>query len=244
MIFLHGWLHSGRVWKDIAEHFSSAFTTFEVDLPGFGKSSPIQPQNVTMTSYAEYIYHFINEVTNHTQKPVIVADSLSAILCLHILSNHKFKFRHLFLLGCPSDGLPNYIPALSKFIQLNWILRALRGLPDRVLKIFVKDLNVITLWNRSIDANPLIYSIKNVDPQSAHNLLAIMLEPYSPEINYPTSKITLLRGQYDRLAKPKTLEKLSAHLNDAPIIEIPDSGHSVMLENPLKLIECISNHLE
>lgn len=244
ILFLHGWLHSGVVWREVTDYFSSDYTTIEVDLPGFGKSSAIDSVDFSLTDYGEYLHHFISEVTHGKQKPIIVADSLSAILCLQILQEQNFRYRHLFLMGCPLDGLPFYISILSRTNSIKLFLPAVRCLPEWITTVFVKHLNFVTLWNRSINAKPLINSAKRADPRSAQNLLALISGPYKPITNNLTENITLIRGNHDRLVQIKTLKKLSSCLNNAPIIEIPHSGHSVMLENPLKLIECISNHLE
>ena len=243
MIFLHGWLHSGNVWQHVADHFSSHFKTIAVDLPGFGSSSPLDLQNISFSEYGTYLNKFITEITANSDEPVIIADSLSAILCLEMIKNNILKYHKLFLIGCPTDGLPFYIRLLAKSNSLRYLLPAVRILPDRAINLFIKHLNFITLWNRAIDSRPLIVSLRKADPNSAQVLLKSISNSYDLNALHYADNIIVLRGIKDQLVSRIASNKLCTALQYAAFFEISQSGHSVMLENPMELIDTVRNQL-
>lgn len=243
MIFLHGWLHSGIVWDQVADHFSSHFKTIVVDLPGFGSSSPLDLNSISFSEYATYVNKFITKISADSDAPIIIADSLSAILCLEMIKSNTLKYRKLFLLGCPVDGLPLYVRILGKSNSLHYLLSIIRIFPDWAINLFIKHLNFITLWNRKIDSRPLIESLKKADPITAQNLLMYISGSYNLNALVNAVNIIVIRGNKDHLVSRTASNKLYHTLQNASFFEITNSGHSIMLEKPMKLIVAINNQL-
>ena len=242
ILFFHGWLHSGRIWQSMLPMVAGGYRLIAPDLPGFGESDAITANENLFNQYCDLNLQILNNFTDRDNPPVIVADSLSAVVMLMLFSENELPCRHLVLLGCPSDGLPGVIKFLRKATPFSLLLRAAQRQPEAILRTSLRYGNFLTMKNRNGNLNPLIHAIKSADIESSITLLDTILGPMS-EFPPPTVPVTVLRGEFDRIVSRESSQKLAERLN-AEYLEIQRSGHTPMIEQPETLIRNLQRILE
>jgi len=211
------------------------------DLPGFGNSKPISKNGQALVQFSEVVYHFLLNVSENGKPPVIVADSLSAVVMLRLLSSKQLKYDKLFLLGCPANGLPGIVKGLRRFTPFHTLLTFAQHQPEKLLQFSLRYGNFLTMYNRSGDLAALIEAFKLADPESAVALFDAISEPMT-ETALTDISATVIRGKHDRIVTRDSSENLAILLG-ADYIEIEGSGHTPMIEKPKKLIQIILNQL-
>lgn len=214
---------------------------FAPDLPGFGNSEPISRNGQAFTSFSDTVYQLLKDFSKDGKEPVIIADSLSAVVMLQLFSCKKFRCQKLFLLGCPSDGLPTMIKEICKFTPFRMLLTFAQRQPKALIWFSLRYGNFITMYNRSGDLTYLIDAFKSADPVNAVALLDSILDPL-PEIAPIDVPLTIVRGKHDRIVTRKSSEKLAMKLN-AGYVEVEGAGHTPMIEKPDTLIQIIQKQL-
>lgn len=184
VILMHGWGQNIEMMAPIAEHLKSSFTVYNIDLPGFGKSS--LPKEISgVEEYTHMLKQFIN--INNISNPIIIAHSFGVrIALLYASENPVYK---LILTGGagirPKRGLKYYVrtyvyklgkialslPGLSKLkeqFQKNSGSEDYRALSGVMRDSFVKIVNLdltpvlknikaetLLVWGENDDATPL-----------------------------------------------------------------------------------------
>jgi len=241
IIFLHGWLHSGKIWDQMLPLAKSGYKLIAPDLPGFGDSEPISKNGQTFELFSEAVYQFLLDVSENDKPPVIIADSLSAVVMLQLLSSKQFQCEKVFLLGCPSNGLPGIVKVLRRFTPFQTLITFIQRQPKNLLRVSLRYGNFLTMYNRSGYLTALVEAFKSSDPYSAINLFDAILEPIS-ETTYTDIPATIIRGKHDRIVTRKSSEKLAVKLN-AGYVEVEGAGHTPMIEKPDTLIQVIQKQL-
>jgi len=153
--------------------------------------------------------------------------------------------RHLVLLGTPVDGLPAFVHRLRKTIPLKLLIDSFKVFPIGITQAMIRYGNHFTMHNRTVELGPLISGLRQADSDFSVRLFDDLMSPYEPrKIQNPENiPVTVLRGRHDKIVSAKSSRQL-AHLLDASYKEIPDSGHTPMLENPQALLSIIYDILE
>lgn len=233
IIFLHGWLHSGKIWRNMLPLTNHGYHLIAPDLPGFGKTR-IFSQKKNINIFSALTKKILDYFTKENDPPIIVADSLSAVVMLRVFVESHTDCSHLILLGCPSDGLPNVVKFLRKATPFSSFLGLLKRQHPSRLHTLVRHMNILTMKHRTGNLKPLIYALKSVDIQWSIVLIDAILYPLPdiPRLSMPT---TILRGEFDNIVSRKTSKVLSKKLR-ADYLEVKSSGHTPMIEQPEKLI--------
>ena len=79
VILIHGFPLNLNVWNSFAEKLSSSLQVVTVDLPGFGKSAPLQA-GFTLEDVASTVHSWVKE--QNYREPVIVGHSLGGYVTL------------------------------------------------------------------------------------------------------------------------------------------------------------------
>jgi len=90
VLFLHGWNHSRKIWASTISELEGQVTSVAVDLPGFGKSPPLPPQEVSLSNFSLLTAQIIQEaaqILDDRNLRTIVGDSLGALLILELLQD-------------------------------------------------------------------------------------------------------------------------------------------------------------
>ncbi len=184
VILMHGWGQNIEMMAPIAEHLKADFTVYNLDLPGFGKSS--SPKSVWgVPEYSEMLKKFIE--INKIENPIIIAHSFGVRVALFyaaknpvykmvltggagILPRRKLKYylkTYTYKLGKMVLSLPGLHKFKEKFQNrsgsadyqaLDGVMRAgFVRIVNLDLSPILKDVVAETLlvWGENDDATPL-----------------------------------------------------------------------------------------
>ena len=112
VVLLHGWGCSSESFHAIAQHLAPSFTVYNLDLPGFGQSTP-PPEPWDTGVYTQFIEAFLTE--QGIQQPILIAHSFGGRLSLQL--GAKKIPKKMVLTGCaglkPKRGLGYYVRVYS-----------------------------------------------------------------------------------------------------------------------------------
>jgi pimeloyl-ACP methyl ester carboxylesterase len=238
ILILHGWIASAAQWRQIIAGLPDGYTYLAVDLPGFGGSPPLPKEHINLVTYTEIISGLISSITESNKLYAIVGDSLGAILALRLLIAGRLNETHLFLCGCPSDGLPG-IFKLSRVRGLVALyLRAIQMLPPSIANPLIKICSLVTLKNvRHIDTQ-MLSDIRRTDPLTAELTAKELCNPIIDDI--PPQKIgdrcLIARGEKDIFVSAKSARALAERLG-GDYFEFKGTRHNPKIESESKFIK-------
>lgn len=247
LILIHGFGASIGHWRNNIPVLAAAgFRVFAVDLLGFGKSEkPLV--DYRMELWQEMLRDFC---AAHVQEPAIfVGNSIGALLCLMMLSNHPKLARGGVLLNA-AGGL-NHRPeelnlplrvVMGTFTKLvgsevigPFLFNRIRQKPRlrRTLHQVYRDRTAVT--DELID---LIYE-PACDPQAPKVFAKILTAPPGPRpeelLPQVTQPLLILWGEADPwtpITGAKLYRELAAQSEQVEFVPIPDTGHCPHDERP------------
>lgn len=242
ILFLHGWLHSSEIWSKLFKIIPKRFKLIALDLPGFGKSNPINHSKITIQTYSMILQQIVDKIKKTEKLYAVFGDSISGLLILNLLTRGEFNNTKILISGCPIDGLPSYLNIFRTNGLVKHTLRLLKKawfFKDIIIKYF----SFLTVNNFKVIDRPFINSVLSADPHTSEKLLLEMFQPSDIDLCKITinAPIVISRGQNDRIVSSSSSKKLAQKLN-AVYQEIPNSGHTPMIENVIyynKLIKSL-----
>ena len=128
VVVLHGWGHSGQIWKDLAEKFGKKAKS--PDLPGFGHEPLVSP-SWGIPEYAQWLERKINK----KEKVVLVGHSFGGRVAVEIASKNPKWLAGLVLSGAPCI----YRPSLKIRIKIKIYKIFKIFLPKNLRRFFYSD---------------------------------------------------------------------------------------------------------
>jgi pimeloyl-ACP methyl ester carboxylesterase len=238
-------MHSSEVWLDVMNNINASYSLLAIDLPGFGKSPPLEPGAETLENYTAVLLDFIERLTSSQQLLMIVGDSLGAIVILGALAVKQLPTKQIALSGCPSRGLPRWVCALTKRKLLTNSLSTLQKLPVSLSRRIISAATAVTFRNRAKVNDAVQQAAQSSDPRTAEVLLRKLCQREQSLIDFHniTAKNSqvhylILRGEYDRLVSRESSRALARALKGR-VEEIKGVGHTTMLEDPAGYAQAI-----
>lgn len=245
ILFVHGWMHSTSIWQKVFDRLPSNYSLVAIDLPGFGKSAPLNKGSRTMAHYASVVRGVVEALSTEGAMRLLVADSLGAIAVLHLMRTVLIPTQALLLSGCPVDGLPARLSILKATGVVKYTLKALRVLPVAISHRIIKNGSYMTL-NSVQSFEPLLAdSALAADPNTAESLIKELFIPFPPGTSVINHGIesSIIRGRDDEVVPEASARRL-AELLRGELVEIHNSGHTPMMENPDAYSEAILSILQ
>lgn len=244
ILYLHGWTHSTEIWSPVINQISTSFTHITIDLAGFGKSKPAARSQIKISCFSQIVETFLRQESEQEPFYCTVGDSLGAILLLTMLNRGYQPAPRMLLSGCPANGLPFpfrcvAIPYLIR-IPLFLIRKSPPWLSHRLIRLFCW----ATVSNPNTDIFPIIHSVLQTDPYTGEKIVNGLKNPFvitEKALQKPVM-VRVIRGEKDRLVSKSASGRLAAMFNGVHL-EIPNAGHTPMLENPLGYAEILSSLL-
>jgi pimeloyl-ACP methyl ester carboxylesterase len=235
LLLVHSLLTEMTVFDGMLPALSGARRVTRLNLPGFGRSSP-----VVLNSVAEHADHVARamDAIGLPKEVDVFGNGFGAFVALELAIRHGKRFGRLIV----ADTLAAFPePARAPF----------RGMAERVAKDgmqAVLDTAIGRMFPADFQAkNPSVIAARKaalakVDPQCfARACLALASMDLSREVQKIRNQTLVMCGALDQTTPPALARALAEKIPGARYEEIPGSGHCPMLEQPQVLIQALTS---
>ncbi|KAI7754357.1 hypothetical protein M8C21_006045 [Ambrosia artemisiifolia] len=256
IVFLHGFLGTSEDWIPIMKAMSASSRCIAFDLPGHGGSKMHtnndmdQGANLSMKVVAGILHKLLLILT--TSKVTVVGYSMGARIALYIALRCNYMVKGAVLIS-GSPGLDNEVKRKVRSVKDDFLACAIISYG---LDLFIETWYSGELW-RSLRSHPQFNQIvasrmKHNDVQALAKALSDLSTGRQPslwdDLKHNKSPLLLIVGDRDEKFKKighSMCLKLEEGKDDSvkhlhTLVKIPDSGHAVHIENPLHVINSIS----
>lgn len=221
VIFIHGWLGSWRYWMRTMEALASDYSTYALDLWGFGDSDKSK-ERYSVADYTELIYEFMNQLG--IANASLVGHSLGAIVALNFAAEHAGFISRLATVSLPVT--PDAINGRLLEFTSNSVLS----------KMF---------WRRQITHKEVQQETEkmaeNVIARSMQSIVNIDARTLIEQVRQPT---LVIYGEKDGVVDPGPARNLNGQRNSLRPIGLAESRHFPMLEEANKFNRLLKDFLE
>ena len=235
LIFLHGWLGSYRIWRESLLHFSKQYRCYTIDLSGFGESGEreVAPTEEDRDTYkVENFVDMVAEFMDHMgmDKVPLIGHSMGGTTSLRFAIKYPRRVKGVAVIGSPIDG-----ESLAPMLKL-----AGRPLNAKVLFAFFPVFRwfMRAFYSKQISSDPDFPAIMDEDLQSLtlqsflwsiNDLRSVNLVETLKIVRVP---VLGMYGDKDIIVDPYEWQTLLMGTDNAQIARFPDAGHFIMLDNP------------
>lgn len=237
VVFIHGAGFDHSVWTLFARHFSRHnWNVIALDLPGHGRSEGGVLQSIE--KLASWVIELIDTLA--LDRVALIGHSMGSLITIETASRLGDRATHAVLIGSVSpmpvsdlilDATANEPGAAHSmltsfgFSKRNlmggnpnpgmWMISdSMRRYEDERQSALDRDMRACNAYKRGLEA--------------------------AAEINAPT---LMLHGEADRLTPLRATKPLLDALPDARMDVIPGAGHSLMVEDPNRVLDQLKIHL-
>ncbi|XP_015952579.1 protein PHYLLO, chloroplastic isoform X1 [Arachis duranensis] len=263
LVFLHGFLGAGEDWSPIMKSFSGSARCISVDLPGHGKSiihgvnDACEEPLLSMEIIANIFHQLLHHIT--PGKVTLVGYSMGARIALYLALRFSSKIKGAVLIS----GSPGLKDKLSQKIRAAKDDSRASSIISHGLESFLNSWYAADLW-KSLRSHPYFTRItanrlQHEDLQSLAKMLSGLSIGRQPSLwkDLPNCRTPLLIIHGEKDAKFKKIaqeimntvcsgvgsnqEKVNIDIHE--VVEIPNCGHAVHLENPLPVVSALRRFL-
>ena len=241
-ILCHGGSAHARWWDFIAPAFTESFRVLTPDWRGHGESQHVEPPAYSTRHYVDDLHHLVK--TLGIERHVLLGHSMGGHNTLIYAAEHAQELDALILV----DIEPGYSDAAVK------LLRAMGEKPARVFDSFQEALARFRVFPREslVSGDKLRYlasfaftELPDGKWTAKLDRRTLFREPINgwsllPRITCPT---LVVKAQHSPVLTPKKLDRLGAGLPNSRWVEVPNTYHHVMLDNPDGFINAVHEFL-
>ncbi|KAK1425534.1 hypothetical protein QVD17_20887 [Tagetes erecta] len=256
VVFLHGFLGTSGDWIPIMKAMSTSSRCIAFDLPGHGGSKTQfnvdmdKGANMSMKVVADVLHKLFLVLT--TSKVTVVGYSMGARIALYTALRCSNMVKGVVLIS-GSPGLYDEAKRKVRTVKDDFLSRALVSYG---LDLFVETWYSGALW-RSLRTHPQFNQIvasrmKHDDVQALGKALSDLSTGKQPslweDLKHIKSPVLLIVGDKDEKFK-KIAHAMSSKLEEGKddsvkhlhtVVNVPNCGHAIHIENPLHVIHSIS----
>ena len=226
-VLLHGIGSASGTWVRQLQTLATEFTVLAWDAPGYGRSTPVQPESPCATDYAERMWQWLDAVETPGRPLVLVGHSLGCLMAAAAAALRPAQVERLLLLS-PAQGYGQADPALRQ-ARLNDRL-------DRLAQLGPAGLAAqrgAAMLSPQADADLQAYvtaTMAAIDPggyaQAARLLANADLAALLAAVRCP---VTVASGSADTITPAAGCEALAGRVG-APYLSLGPVGHACALE--------------
>ncbi|AWB85269.1 alpha/beta fold hydrolase [Mycetocola zhujimingii] len=217
-ILLHGIGMGRRYWGTLTDTLGAHGRVFALDLPGFG-DAPEPETPLTMAQSGDLIAELVERM--RLERVVLVGHSMGSQVAAEAAARHPDLFESLVLIS------PTVNPDERRVsTQARRLAQDLWGAKRRVLGFGVV---------YYLKAGPRWYT-KTLRMMMRHEVEKIM-----PQIRANT---LIVRGSDDKLCPRSWVDRIVAAIPRSRYVEVPGTGHEVMMTNGKAVGALIARHAE
>lgn len=230
VVLMHGWGCNHTTLASIEQFLTPSFKVYNVDFPGFGKST--EPEEVWgMEEYTRLMEEFFK--AEKIENPILLGHSFGGRVGILLASRNKTH--KLILVDAagikPRRTLAYYCKVYSyKAVRHTLPLLFGKEKAERLLNQYRKKVGSSDYSQASAKMRQIMSRVVNEDLSYA-----------MPSIKCPTLLVWGTADTATPIADAKKMERL---IPDAGLVEFPGVGHYSFLENPYQFRAVINSFLE
>lgn len=240
LVFVHGGGAQAHWWTHVAATFASEFRVVAIDLTGHGDSD--HRDHYELEQWTDEVVA-VAAAGGIAGKPVVVGHSMGGMVTIATAARHADRIAGVIIVDSPvtkpdaevqhsrrdNFGRPRVYPTLE------FALERFRAVPEQRNNLnFVID-HVARRSLRAVDGGWQWKFDRNIFASFENGMRGIAA-PYLPEI---TCRFALLRAQFGLVTADIGAEMYEVLGRVAPVIELPQTGHHPMLDQPLVLLTAL-----
>lgn len=217
-ILLHGIGMGRHYWGALTDALGAHGRVYALDLPGFGDAP--EPENpLSMAQSGDLIAELVER--ERIVRPILVGHSMGSQVAVEAAARHPDLFTSIVLIS-PTVN-PDERRASTQALRL---VQDLWGAQWRVFGI------------------GLVYYVKAGPRWYAKKLRTMMQHEVEKTMPRVTADTLVVRGSEDRLCPRSWVDRIIAAIPRSRLVEIPGSGHEVMMTNGKTVASLITRHAE
>ncbi|CAN5139579.1 alpha/beta hydrolase [soil metagenome] len=216
ILFVHGW--GGTVYSlhDVAQLATAKYTTYTIDLPGFGKSDN-PPPHWGVEGYADLIALFLKKLNIKT--PLYVGHSFGGAIGIYIASHNPELISSLVL--CDSS--------FKRASKVSTVARIIKILPASVRPFFYPVEPIIKkVYYRLFQRNSDLMKYPHLE-QNFRKIVTQDLTADTKKIHIPT---LILWGEDDTATPVLWAYELEKNIAGSRLVVYPGVRHNLPLKRP------------
>lgn len=236
IVMVHGLGGTSNVWQPQAAKLAAHFRVFRPDLPGSGRSR--QEGRLSIDGYVQALKTLFEEQA--IDKATLVGHSLGTLIVQHFAVRYPQLVSRLVLVGpvkAPADG-------------------ARQGPRDRAQKVRAEGMEAIADAVVAAATSPAVSVQRSIAPAMIRELLMrqpaegyassceALSEAEEPDQQAIACPTLLLVGSDDKVGPPPVAREIASRLREARLVEIPDAGHWLTLEQPAAVTDALMAFLD
>ncbi|KAL4586503.1 hypothetical protein LXL04_011139 [Taraxacum kok-saghyz] len=248
IVFVHGFLGTSDDWIPIMSAMSASSRCIAVDLPGHGCSKMHANNNdthISMEIVAEMLQKLFLVLT--TRKVTVVGYSMGARIALYMSLKCNNMVKGIVMIS-GSPGLDNEFKRKARCVKDDSLACALVSYG---LDLFIQTWYSGDMW-QSLKSHPQFDRIvgerlKHDDVAGLAKALCGLSTGRQPslweDLKAAKSHVVVIVGERDEKFK-KIGENMCKKIGEqGRVVEIPNCGHAVHVENPLRVIDAITQFI-
>ncbi len=239
LVFLHGFLGSGKSWLEIARPFSENYFCVLPDLPGHGDNIFLEINSpLNFDALTNWLYLLLDEI--HAPKIHLVGYSLGGRAALTFACRYPEKILTLTL----ESASPGIVDESERARRLTEDSARAESILKDGMSAFVEQWYRMPLF-ASLNSHPQkLSSIKESAEQNDPRWMAKIIRELSPGAQTPlwdflpmlSFPVLLIAGAKDE-KYAQVIHKMAERIPNCKHVIVPDAGHNVHVEQPGKFIE-------
>ncbi|MBI5353565.1 MAG: 2-succinyl-6-hydroxy-2,4-cyclohexadiene-1-carboxylate synthase [Chloroflexi bacterium] len=241
LVFLHGFLGSGKSWRDIAETFSENYFCILPDLPGHGENTKL---DLNSTINFDYLTNWLSQLLDEIPAPKIhlIGYSLGGRAALTFACRYPERILSLTL----ESASPGIVDLDERTHRIDEDSARAESILKDGMSAFVDKWYRMPLF-ASLNSNPeKLSAIKEAASRNDPRWMAKVIRELSPGLQTPlwdslaklSFPILLIAGEKDE-KYVQVIKKMSERIPSAQKNIVSEAGHNVHAEQPEKYIELI-----
>jgi len=228
IVLVHAFPTDQRLWKPQQDGLKNHFRVITLDLWGFGQSSSVDGQAVTMTEYADEVKQLLDQL--HIQKAIIGGESMGGYIALAFLQKYPEQVKGLILSDTQSiadnDETKAKREATAQDVLAHGTAQLISGFMTKAFTAQASESLQHTL--RSILESQTSMAVASASRGMAlrndtSNVLALTKIP-----------VLIITGDQDALISPQQSKNMHELAKNSELVVIDNAAHLSSLEQPEK----------
>ena len=226
IVLIHAFPADQNLWQPQREGLKRNFRVITLDLPGFGKSAPVDGKAITMTEYADEVKQMLDQL--HIDKAVIGGESMGGYIALAFLEKYPERTSGLILSDTQSISDSEEAKKKREDSAVDVLTNGTAGL---IAGFLPKALSPQASSENRQDLKSILDAQSPFAVASALRGMALR-EDLSHVLAATNLPILIITGNADVVISPLQSEAMHRLARNSKLVNIADAGHLPSLEKP------------